>query len=105
MGPRITRRDIPEELRRSHRLSVIPLYLLKYFGKNNTEARAGICGAPVVHEPNDDPALDGIVVGFGELGCIRTQSHRRPVHDFRGWVILVLKVGLLVLNLHTPANL
>lgn len=64
MGPRVTRRNIPEELRGAHRLSLTPQYLLKYFGKNDTETRAGICGAPVVHEPNEDPVLDGIVIGF-----------------------------------------
>ena len=53
-GSRVRRRYLPEEIANIHTLSVQRDYLFHYCGIDEVEIKAGICGAPIVHEPSRD---------------------------------------------------
>ena len=63
-GPRVQRRDLPEEIINTHSLSLQRDYIFQYFRINEVRSKGEICGAPIVHEPLDNPDLDGVVLGF-----------------------------------------
>ena len=63
-GPRVRKRDLPEEIINMHSLSIQRDYMFQYCGIDEVEMKSGICGAPIVHEPSADSELDGVVLGF-----------------------------------------
>jgi len=63
-GPRVPFGDLPVEFSDMDPVSINREYAFLFFGTDEPTVRAGICGGPVVHEPSDDPDLDGVAIGF-----------------------------------------
>jgi hypothetical protein len=63
-GPRVRKRDLPEETINMHSLAIQRDYMFYYCGIDEVDIKRGICGAPIVHQPSADTDLDGVVLGF-----------------------------------------
>lgn len=63
-GPRVHKKDLPDELLNMHSLSLQRDYMFYDCGIDEQEIKSGICGAPITHEPSTDSELDGVVLGF-----------------------------------------